>query len=289
MTSQDIPLVSILTPSFNQGRWIGDALRSVETQTYPRVEHVVADGGSTDATINVLQRHERPGLSWFSRPDRGQSHAINDAFRQSSGEIVGWLNSDDAYYSVEAVSTAVSIFKKSPDVMCVYGHAALVGPAGNLLQLLWAPPFSRRLLRRHNFIVQPTAFVRRSALKSVFVDEEFHYMMDRELWLRLAQSHEFERMNLIVAVDRHHAERKSYSRLDLAARDRAVLDERYALPQNRFDGVAMKVRKLIFRLLGVRLVRQASQLAVGWPVQRDQPWRLAMRQMIVPRSRMAAR
>src|SRR5712671_7361166 len=91
------PLVSVLTPSFNQAGWLADNLRSVAAQTYPSVEHVVMDGGSSDSSIELLERHERAGLTWRSERDRGQSHALNKAFALSSGEIIGWLNSDDAY------------------------------------------------------------------------------------------------------------------------------------------------------------------------------------------------
>ena len=95
------PLVSILTPSFNQAAWLGDNLRSVACQTYPDIEHVVMDGGSTDGSVDIL-RAAGDSIVWRSEPDRGQSDAINKAFSLSHGEIIGWINSDDAYFDCRA-------------------------------------------------------------------------------------------------------------------------------------------------------------------------------------------
>src|SRR5258707_986120 len=100
------PLVSVVTPSFNQGRWLIENLRSVAVQSYPLIEHVVMDGGSTDGSLAVLA-DASPSVVWESGPDNGQSDAINKAFRRSSGEIIGWLNSDDAYFSSDVVDKAV--------------------------------------------------------------------------------------------------------------------------------------------------------------------------------------
>src|SRR6476659_4028518 len=137
------PLVSILTPSFNQGLWLTENLKSVETQTYQRIEQIVADGGSTDNSIAVL---EKSSAAWETRHDEGQSQAINDAFRRSSGEIIGWLNSDDAFFSRHAVEVAVRAFQKNPGAAVIYGHSALVDGSGRLMHYNWAPRFSRRLL-----------------------------------------------------------------------------------------------------------------------------------------------
>jgi len=150
------PLVSVLTPSLGQARWLGDNLDSVERQTYDRLEHVVIDGNSTDGSVELLVGRSRPGLSWLSEPDRGQSHALNKAFVRSTGEIIGWLNSDDAYFGPTVVEDVVRIFEADPDLAVVYGHALLVNAEGLVLQTIWVPPFDSTLLRLHDFIVQPT-------------------------------------------------------------------------------------------------------------------------------------
>src|SRR5690349_2661306 len=108
-------LVSILTPSYNQAKWLADNLRSVAAQDYPYIEHVVMDGGSTDGSVDIL-RHADSRVRWFSEADDGQSHALNKALAESHGDIIGWLNSDDAYFSPDAVSTVVRAFTNNPDI-----------------------------------------------------------------------------------------------------------------------------------------------------------------------------
>src|SRR5205807_1163667 len=125
-------------------------------------------------------------IKWESRHDNGQSDALNRAFRRSAGEIIGWVNSDDAYFGPSVIARVVETFESRPNVAVVYGHAAMVNADGLLLQLIWVPQFSATLLRWENFIIQPAAFIRRSALGGRFVDEMYDYAMDRELWLRLA-------------------------------------------------------------------------------------------------------
>src|SRR5437868_3953200 len=100
-------LVSVLTPSFNQRPWLKDNLESVSSQSYPNIEHIVMDGASTDGSVEIL-RNSLHNVRWLSEPDRGQSHALNKAFAESRGEIVGWLNSDDAYFSCDAVGDVVA-------------------------------------------------------------------------------------------------------------------------------------------------------------------------------------
>lgn len=213
------PLVSILTPSFNQAAWLGDNLRSVTCQTYPRIEHIVMDGGSTDGSVELLQaeadRRAADGasasvpLAWRSESDRGQSHAINKAFATSRGDIIGWINSDDAYFDCRVIEDVVAAFEAHPEVDVVYGHLAQVAPDGTIIWLNWVPRFSQRLLNIVNFIGQPVAFIRRSALSDPMLDESFHFTMDYELWLRLArQGSRFRRISRITAVDRHQPDRK---------------------------------------------------------------------------------
>ena len=280
------PLVSVLTPSFGQARWLADNLVSVERQTYANIEHIVADGGSVDGSIEILERHARPGLRWTSDPDRGQSHAINKAFALSRGEIIGWLNSDDAYFGAEAVADAVEIFATDPRVTVVYGHAVLVNADGLLLQVMWTPPFSRRLLRLHDFISQPTAFIRRSALGDELVDEAYDYMMDYELWLRLARRGRFRRIDSIVAIDRHQLARKSYTMADIGRQDHDRLRNTYRVAGGPIALVARKTWKIVARLAGASLVATASDQGVAVPIVRDGRSRLLVRQLITPRAVM---
>ena len=246
-------LVSILTPSYNQGRWLPANLRSVAQQTYPYIEQIVMDGGSTDDSTAIL-RAAKGNVLWRSEADSGQSAALNKAFTESSGAYIGWLNSDDAYFDRHSVAAAVATFKQHPEVDVVYGHAALVNPEGLIIQVIWVPPFSYRLLQGLNYIIQPTAFIRRSALGRGFVREEYAYCMDREIWLRLGRDHCFRRINRILAVDRHHPNRKSLVRQDLRRPDVRRLVLEYGVPEGAVAAARVKTLKVIFRLVGLSLI-----------------------------------
>jgi len=218
-TREGRPLVSVLTPSYNQAEYLRDNLRSVACQTYPRIEHIVMDGGSTDGSVEVLSE-AGDTVRWRSEPDRGQSHAINKAFAESSGEIVGWLNSDDAYFDCRVVEDVVAYFATHPDVDIVYGHAAQIAEDGTVIWMIWTPPFSRRVLRITNFIGQPVAFIRRRVLSEPMLDESYDFAMDYELWLRLLDAGAvFGHINRIVAVDRHQRSRKGVTMTDVLHAD----------------------------------------------------------------------
>jgi glycosyltransferase involved in cell wall biosynthesis len=280
------PLVSVLTPSLNQGRWLPDNLDSVAAQSYRRIEQIVMDGGSTDGSLDILAR-ARHNLRWSSEPDNGQSHALNKALGKSCGEIIGWINSDDAYFNAEAVQFAVELFAEHPAIDVIYGHTALVNRDGLVLQAIWAPPFSRRLLRFHNFITQPSVFIRRSALRHRFLDEDFHSYMDKELWLRLAASgHRFLRANRVLAIDRHYPERKGIARVDLLTADRLTLQETYKLPIGAWHRWLVKPLKVGFRLPGAGIAARIHGEPLAFNGGWDEKWRLLGRQVGARRSRM---
>jgi len=251
--SASSPIVSVLTPSFNQGRFIGDCIESVIRQTYPNIEHVVCDGGSTDETLDILRRAPS-SVHWASEPDRAQANAVNKALGRSRGEIIGWLNSDDAYFDPGAVEAAVDVFVRRPEIDVVYGHAALVGADGELLHLMWAPQYREWLHRLANFIVQPSAFIRRSAVGDALLDEGYDFTMDRELWVRLMSTgHRFARIPSIVAIDRHHPTRKVYTMQDVGDRERDRLGRDYGLPDWRRHSRLTAAYRLGARLRGVGL------------------------------------
>jgi glycosyltransferase involved in cell wall biosynthesis len=280
------PIVSVLTPSFNQSRWLGYNLKSVAAQTYPFVEHVVMDGGSTDGSIDLLARAGQ-NVFWSSGPDRGQSHALNKAFARSRGEVIGWINSDDAYFDREAVEYAVDVFARHPEIDVVYGHAALVNRDNLVLQVTWAPAFSYRLLRFHNFIIQPTVFLRRTALQSGFLDEAFHSCMDKELWLRLASAgHRFWRADRVLAIDRHYPERKAVTRLDLSTAELLRLKELYDLPAGISHRVRLKALTVGLRVPGAGVAARIHGAELAFNGDWDEKWRFLRRQLGVRRSKM---
>jgi glycosyltransferase involved in cell wall biosynthesis len=280
------PLVSILTPSYNQGRFLPDCLRSVRDQSYSKVEHIVMDGASSDGSVDVLQQ-AGDSIRWESRPDNGQSDALNRAFDASAGEIIGWLNSDDAYFRPTVIDQVVETFARRPDVDVVYGHAAMVNADGLLLQLIWVPPFSAALFRWENFIIQPTAFVRRSALGGTFVDESFDYAMDRELWLRLASTCKFARLPRVLAIDRHHGARKGETMGRVLKVESVRLRDQYRLPRASGSS-AFKLWRIAKRAWALSLVPGARKGPFAFSVKLDGVARLVVRQVATPRRWMPA-
>lgn len=187
---EDLPTVSIITPSFNQGRWIGQTLASIAAQTYPNVEHVVVDGGSTDETLEVLLA--APRIRWISEKDRGQADAINKGIRMSGGPILAYLNSDDLL-TEDAVSIAVERFLLEPDLDFLYGDGDVIDEEGRVLWEWLSRPEDYRLLADYhflwndftNYIMQQATFWRRRLHDRIgLFDEEFHYALDVEFWLR---------------------------------------------------------------------------------------------------------
>ena len=188
----DCPLVSIITPSFNQAKYIGRTLESIRTQDYPNIEHVVIDGGSTDGTIEILKR--QTFAVWISEPDRGQSHALNKGIARAKGDIIGWLNSDDMY-TPGAVSRAVGTLQSEPQAPFVYGAWDIVDDTDRILE--HRPARRSEVAKLINpsagilpsqKIGQPTMFMRADAVRIAGgIDDRLHMCMDYDLMVRLSR------------------------------------------------------------------------------------------------------
>lgn len=211
---QPLPTVTVITPSYNQGRFIRETINSVLSQDYPAIEYLVIDGGSTDDTVSILKSYGSK-VSWISEPDRGQSEAINKGWKRARGEIVAWLNSDDAYLP-GAVSTAVSYLQSHPDVGLVYGDGFHITEEGHALGRFPSEPFSKDRLKETCFIAQPAAFVRRSVIEQIgFVQESLRYCMDYDLWIRISKRYRLQYVPVAMASIRLHKDCKT-------VRDRAA-------------------------------------------------------------------
>lgn len=184
----DCPLVSVVMPSMNQPEFIDEAITSVLSQDYPNIELIVADGGSRQDTLDILVRRQRQDrrLRYFSRPDRGPAHALNDAMAAVRGTVIGWLNSDDLYAS-GAVSRAMAVLADQPGLLMVYGQGQHVDEHGEPIGLYPTLPPSTPMKKFSEgcFICQPTMFFRRSArLLLGTLDEKLKAAFDFEYWLR---------------------------------------------------------------------------------------------------------
>ena len=207
------PLVSIVTPSFNQVRFIEETLRSVELQKYRPIHQIVIDGASTDGTVELLKQWEAkdhgPGYSieWISERDRGHADALNKGFECVRGEIVGWLNSDDLYFDRQVISTSVAALQKHPDVDVVHGEVALISENSGL-QMIWCfPKFDYERALRGYIIPQPTVFFRRSVTDKHRLDPALKVAIDHVYWLQIGRDHKFLKISRIQAADRDHKAR----------------------------------------------------------------------------------
>ena len=181
------PTVSIITPSFNQAAFLEQTLRSVLEQSYPHVEYLVVDGGSTDGSPEIIRRYASRLAWWVSEPDHGQAEAINKGLQRASGEIVGWLNSDDLYFP-DAILQAVELFQKNPQAGMVFSNVASINAGGERINLMRYANWSLPDLMSFKIIGQPGVFMRRSVLEQGgFLDTSYHFLLDHHLWLRLAR------------------------------------------------------------------------------------------------------
>ncbi len=205
----ELPLVSIVTPSLDQGRFIEQTILSVQGQDYPRVEHIVVDGGSTDGTLDLLCRY--PELVCIVEPDEGQADALHKGFSIAQGDVLGWLNSDDLYLP-GAIEAAVAALTETGAGL-VYSGYRRIDETGRTLLERPVRPFERRsALNEGNPIPQPTAFFTRAAFWSVGgIDRSYHYAMDYELWLRLSAQHPVAAIDGLWAAFREHPESKTIS------------------------------------------------------------------------------
>ena len=229
--------VSIVTPSLNQGRFIEATIRSVLDQDYPAREYLVQDGGSTDATLSILKRYENENrLRWVSGPDAGQADAVNRGILASTGQVIGWLNSDDLYLP-GALRSVCAFLDDHPSVDVVYGRAEIVdedgAPAGEYRTQAWDPA----RLRDTCFLCQPAVFFRRRVVERYgLLDARLEYCMDYEYWLRLsAAGARFAYLPTHLAATRLYPTNKTRgSRLAVHAELNAMLRERLGRVPDRW-------------------------------------------------------
>jgi len=206
----DMPLVSIVTPSFNQSRFLEAAIRSVLDLDYPHIELIIIDGGSTDGSVEVIQKYADKLASWVSEPDMGQADAVNKGFAQAKGEIFAWLNSDDTY-EPQAVSEAVGFLQENPVIGMVYGDANFIDEKGRVIGRFPAAQTNYRRLRRgYVHIPQQAAFWRASLWRQVGpLDTSLYFAMDYDFWVRLARISELRYHPRVWANFRLHGDSKT--------------------------------------------------------------------------------
>lgn len=201
--------LSIVTPSFQQAKYLEQTITSVLSSQRLPDEYFVIDGGSTDGSLEIIQRYAERLTGWVSEKDRGQANAINKGFAMCSGDVLGWLNSDDTI-EPEAYTQILQAFERDPDLAIVYGNVNSIDAEGTIFNRQTFKQFSITDLACFNIISQPAVFFRRSAWEAAGqLDESYHYLLDHHLWLRLATQGKTLYLPKVLANARYHADAKN--------------------------------------------------------------------------------
>lgn len=222
------PVISIVTPSYEQGRFLGRTIYSVVSQNYPRLEYFVQDGGSTDDTCEVLERFDRSLTGWVSEPDGGQADAINRGFARTSGEVMAYLNSDDLLLP-GSLAYVARYFSEHPEVDAVYGQRVLIDDHDRQIGVWVLPPHDDKTLTVADYVPQETLFWRRSLWERAggHIDESFKFAVDWDLLLRFREAGaRIVRLPRFLGAFRVHAEQKTGNEVELCALESTRLRER---------------------------------------------------------------
>jgi glycosyltransferase involved in cell wall biosynthesis len=222
-----LPRISLVTCSYQQGRYLEATLRSVLSQRYDDLEYIVIDGGSSDGSVATIRRHQSQLAWWVSEPDRGQSDALAKGFERASGEVLGWLCSDDLLLP-GALRAVGEFFACRPRAQAVYGDALWIDERGRPLRPKKEMPFNRFVfLYDHNYIPQPSMFWRRSLYQTVGgLDTRFDLAMDGDLWERFSAQAPIAHLPRYLSCMRFYPRQKTRSRRPDGRREDAVIRHR---------------------------------------------------------------
>ena len=252
--------MSVVTPSFNQAKFIEETLASVYNQDYRPLEHIVIDGASTDGTANLLRRwsdtHNDPTyqLRWISEPDGGMGEGVNKGFERATGDFVGWLNSDDLYFDRVVIRSAVDAFQRDQTIDVVYGDVALISEDGGLWMIWCFPEFSYKRILRGYLIPQPTVFFRKHVTDEVRIDPNLPVAHDTYVWLVTGKKYKFHHVHRVQAGDRDHSARKTYEVVDKWAQRREEMYRSFG--GSEYPGMsaryADRMTRIVMRIKGAR-------------------------------------
>lgn len=239
------PKISIITPSFNQGKFIRQTIESVLNQNYPNLEYLVIDGGSSDETISILKSYGKK-FYWISEKDAGQTDAINKGLIKATGEVIGYLNSDDLLLP-GAVQRVAEEFRNKPELMWLSGDYYIINKHGKKIQAftVWYKKILRTfpylpILSIANFIAQPSTFWRKKLHDEVGVfDQSLHYCMDYDFWLRCLQKYPLHILTIPLSVFRIHQASKGGSQFN-----KQFAEEHSVLRRYRTNRIILLLHKL---------------------------------------------
>ena len=229
----ELPKISLVTPSYNQGHFLEETILSVLTQRYPSLEYFIIDGASTDDSVEVMRRYDDRIDYWVSEPDKGQTEAINKGLARATGEIVSFINSDDVYRP-GALHTVGRYFAEHPECMWICGTSLTFGLPDRAPGIMDVPPMDNIAARLliETFLPTPSMFWRRRAFEEFgLFDETLNYSFDLEHWMRmLVGGVEYHRIDRPLSAFRLHPSSKSVSLRERQESDEARVRETY-IPQ----------------------------------------------------------
>lgn len=241
---------SIVTPSFNQVQYLGDCLRSVRGQTYPFIEHIVIDGGSTDGSIDLLHNFQAKDrrLSFITEPDNGQGDAVNKGFGLVTGDIVSWINSDDFYFSPYVFEKVADLFSRHTDADLIYGGMAWVDYEARLLHVRIPPDFDWSRLTRIAYMGNTNVFFWRRVIERHQIDIRFHYVLDHEFLLRVSRDFRPTRTKEILGCFRVQPEAKTQTMAEEKKNvERRLRDEKLGISSHHKNPMIVAWDRLWYR------------------------------------------
>ena len=249
--------ISIITPSYNQGSFIEQTIQSVLNQTYKNIEYIIVDGGSTDNTLDIIKKYQDKIDYVISEKDNGQSDAINKGFRHATGELVGWINSDDLLYP-DCVEKIVQLYHQHPDGS-IYYPAILdnIDPEGKLLyKSIRKIPNRNHLLNKNYSVIQQGSFYSRNLVKQIgYLDESIYYCMDLDLWLRLLKENGkiyYYQPHALAAFRIWEDTKTTQAGMRFLKNTKQVLDSHGA---GKFSIAKLHLFYIAFRILGGKIKR----------------------------------
>ncbi len=265
-----LPKISIVTPSYNQGRFLEWTLRSVILQRYPGLEYIVMDGGSTDGSVEILESYDDHLAQWVSEPDGGQASAIARGLSEASGEIMAFLNSDDML-APDALHFVADFFNRNPNIDALYSHRCAVNDENIVIYYWILPRHSDYLMSRWDLIPQETCFWRRHLWERAGnIDPEFEFALDYDLFIRFMRAGKMTRINRFLGAYREHESSKTARHLDsLGLEEIQRVWSRYKLRSRSFHTYVYPLLKKWVEVASSRHVCRGRRLpgalaATGW-------------------------
>lgn len=263
-----LPKITLVTPTYNQAEFIAETLDSIDSQNYPALEHLIMDAESNDGTTEILNRFAQPWRRVIREKDRGQSDAINKGIRLGTGEITGWLNSDDLFYP-DALKSIGEAFVSHPGAAVIFGTGAKIARDGTWMRDIPFRPFDPRALKTAYRVLQPSMFFRRDAfLEAGGLDEALEYAMDWELLIRMAKGREVIAIHTPIAKIRYYEDTKTSRGGWARMREIAEIGRRHNGPLD-LNFVSFQIRNLVGKSRSPMLRRGVDHFF--WNVFRNRP------------------